>query len=233
MAPVNGVDDKGIGVHHLPEQVPSRHQSPISTGPTDGRRRSASAPPRPVLSDLESATARDQLHQQLLSLTSAEELTAWATRSLPLKNSLATQDAEAVEEAFRLKSAELSKDENEPELTSSVESSSTLVQESLLTASGVDETLAIPKTPRRRDKKHLAFVSRQPCLICGRSPSDAHHLRFSQPRAIGRKVSDEFTVPLCRGHHRGLHAVGNELAWWEDVGIDPLPIAQQLWTDTR
>ena len=57
--------------------------------------------------------------------------------------------------------------------------------------------------PRRlRDKAHLKFVASQPCLICGRSPVDAHHLRFAQPRAMGLKVSDEFTVPLCRTHHR-------------------------------
>jgi hypothetical protein len=72
-------------------------------------------------------------------------------------------------------------------------------------------TLAEPK--RRRDKVHLRFVASQPCLVCGRHPSDPHHLRFAQPRALGVKVSDEFTVPLCRGHHRQLHHTGNEIAW--------------------
>jgi hypothetical protein len=96
-----------------------------------------------------------------------------------------------------------------------------------------DGALAIPKTPRRRDKKHLRFVCSQPCLICGRVPSDAHHLRFAEPRALGRKVSDEFTVPLCRTHHRTLHNTGDERSWWTDVNVDPMPIAQQLWTETR
>jgi hypothetical protein len=50
-------------------------------------------------------------------------------------------------------------------------------------------TFAEPK--RLRDKAHLKFVALQPCLICGRQPSDPHHLRFTQPRAIGLKVSDE------------------------------------------
>jgi hypothetical protein len=50
--------------------------------------------------------------------------------------------------------------------------------------------IAVPK--RLRDKAHLKFVSSQPCLICGRQPSDPHHLRFAQPRALGLKVSDEF-----------------------------------------
>ncbi len=58
--------------------------------------------------------------------------------------------------------------------------------------------LAISEPRRQRDKAHLKFVASQPCLVCGRSPADAHHLRFTQPRALGRKVSDEFTVPLCR-----------------------------------
>ena len=60
----------------------------------------------------------------------------------------------------------------------------------------------IRKEVRRRNKAHLAFVGAQPCLVCRRFPCDAHHLKFAQPRALGRKVSDEFTVPLCREHHQ-------------------------------
>jgi hypothetical protein len=91
----------------------------------------------------------------------------------------------------------------------------------------------IRKPVRRRDRDHLAFVSTHPCLICQRSPCDAHHLRFAQPRALGRKVSDEFTVPLCRDHHTALHHQGNETAWWADAGIAPLPIAAALWAATQ
>lgn len=88
--------------------------------------------------------------------------------------------------------------------------------------------------PRRiRDRAHLTFVATQPCLLCGRTPSDAHHLRFVQPRAMSRKVSDEFTVPVCRTHHRQLHQSGDEVAWWNDLGVDPLPIAQELWQQSR
>jgi Rad52/22 family double-strand break repair protein len=93
--------------------------------------------------------------------------------------------------------------------------------------------LAIAEPKRLRDKAHLKFVASQPCLICGRQPSDPHHLRFAQPRAIGLKVSDEFTVPLCRGHHRELHRAGNEAVWWQDRRIDPLEIAKNLWEQTR
>jgi DNA recombination protein Rad52 len=93
--------------------------------------------------------------------------------------------------------------------------------------------LAIAEPRRLRDKAHLKFVASQPCLICGRQPSDPHHLRFAQSRAIGLKVSDEFTVPLCRGHHRQVHQAGNEIAWWEDLQVDALEIAQDLWEKTH
>jgi hypothetical protein len=86
---------------------------------------------------------------------------------------------------------------------------------------------------RHRDKTHLRFVALQPCLICERAPSDAHHLRFAQPRALGRKNSDEFVVPLCRTHHRQNHQVGDEAAWWKKSGIDPLQVASRLWSISR
>ena len=82
-------------------------------------------------------------------------------------------------------------------------------------------------------KLHLRFVASQPCLVCGRHPSDPHHLRFAQPRALGVKVSDEFTVPLCRGHHRQLHQAGDEMSWWKALNIDALPVARQLWEQTH
>lgn len=93
--------------------------------------------------------------------------------------------------------------------------------------------LALGEPRRHRDKAHLRFVASQPCLICDRSPSDAHHLRFAQPRAMGRKTSDEFTVPLCRIHHRDNHRHGDELAWWKRTAIDPVAISQKLWRTTR
>jgi hypothetical protein len=95
------------------------------------------------------------------------------------------------------------------------------------------EALAIPKQRYVRDKAHLKFVGSHPCLICERSPSDAHHVRFAQPRAMGRKVSDEFTVPLCRAHHRDNHRSGDERAWWSRATIDPIEISQRLWAISR
>ena len=93
--------------------------------------------------------------------------------------------------------------------------------------------LLIAEPKRLRDKAHLKFVATQPCVICARQPSDPHHLRFAQPRAIGLKVSDEFTVSLCRGHHRELHRAGNEVTWWKDRRIDPLEVARNLWEQTH
>ena len=68
---------------------------------------------------------------------------------------------------------------------------------------------ALGKPVRLRDKDHRRFVLRQACLVCGRVPSDPHHLTFTQPRALGRRVSDEFLVPVCRTHHRELHRSGS------------------------
>ena len=98
----------------------------------------------------------------------------------------------------------------------------------------IDKSVLTISEPRRlRDKTHLKFVASQPCLVCGRSPADAHHLRFTQPRAMGRKVSDEFTVPLCRTHHRDNHHFGDEVAWWERRAIDPVATSRMLWVSTR
>ena len=77
------------------------------------------------------------------------------------------------------------------------------------------------------------IVTKQPCLVCGRQPCDAHHLRFAQSRGLGLKVSDEFTVPLCRAHHRELHQSGKEVEWWARKSIEPIGIAGQFWLETH
>jgi hypothetical protein len=87
----------------------------------------------------------------------------------------------------------------------------------------------VPKTIRLRDKLHCRYVTTQPCVVCGRVPSEAHHIRFAQPRALGRKVSDEYTVPVCRLHHRELHRFGDEASWWTGINVDPVPFALELW----
>jgi hypothetical protein len=75
-------------------------------------------------------------------------------------------------------------------------------------------------------------VSSQPSLICARTPFQAHHLRFAQPRALGRKVLDEFTFPLCATHHHELHMRGNEKEWWIEKNVEPLAVADGLWRNS-
>jgi hypothetical protein len=103
----------------------------------------------------------------------------------------------------------------------------------LLPAQIDKSVLTIGEPKRLRDKAHLRFVASQPCLICGRQPSDPHHLRFAQPRALGLKVSDEFAVPVCRTHHREIHRYGDEAAWWRKHRLDPLIAASNLWRQTH
>jgi hypothetical protein len=95
------------------------------------------------------------------------------------------------------------------------------------------DVLIHPEPRRVRDRDHVRYVALQSCLVCGRQPCDAHHLRFAQDRALGRKVSDEFTVPLCRGHHRELHRHGDEAAWWQKLSLDPTSVARALWVKTH
>jgi hypothetical protein len=101
------------------------------------------------------------------------------------------------------------------------------------TSSIENNALTIPKERYLRNKAHLRFVASHPCLICERSPADAHHVRFAQPRSMGRKVSDEYTVPLCRAHHRDNHRFGDERAWWSKVSIDPIEVSRKLWAVSR
>jgi Rad52/22 family double-strand break repair protein len=89
--------------------------------------------------------------------------------------------------------------------------------------------LTISEPKRHRSKEHLRFVADQPCLICGRSPSHAHHVRFAQSKGLALKVSDEFTVPLCAIHHSENHSTGDERKWWQTHNIDPLEVARGLW----
>jgi DNA recombination protein Rad52 len=94
----------------------------------------------------------------------------------------------------------------------------------------VDKSVLYLGTERRlRDKAHLLFVSTNPCLICGRTPSHAHHLTFAQRRGLSMKVSDQFTVPLCAFHHDELHRSGAERDWWTQHSVEPLAVAHDLW----
>ena len=102
------------------------------------------------------------------------------------------------------------------------------------TRSKIDKSVLTISEPKRiRSKEHLRFVAQQPCVICGRTPAHAHHIRYAQSRGLALKVSDEFTVPLCAIHHSQNHATGDERRWWHDRKIDPLAVAQQLWAKSH
>jgi hypothetical protein len=182
--------------------------------------------------------------KEITALPSEDSATDWAQRALAAKNQLTAADASLLEVAFELRlSALLPSERSESSIARGP--SSFAGDDTIRTSPGpvdvgndqparVDEsTLVVPAPRRYRDKAHLRYVAQQPCLLCGRKPSDPHHLRFLQPRALGRKASDEFSVPLCRIHHRLVHRVGNEAAWWKDAGIDPAKAARKLWNDSR
>jgi hypothetical protein len=185
-----------------------------------------------------SAVLRDQLLGELKEVNSVDAAAIWARRILPAKNSLNIADALQLENAFEERLAAL-KDARPSRLGSMHKHATTLERKgSESTRTSIVEKietsgLTHPEPRRVRDREHVKFVARHPCLICGRHPADPHHLRFAQSRALGRKVSDEFTVPLCRGHHREVHRSGDEAAWWAKLGVEPLRAANALWRETR
>ena len=197
--------------------------------------------PKPVLAAEPSATLRDQLVAEIHELNATDELALWAHRRLPAKNTLTEVDARAVETAYqaKLEAADRDAEAQSDELRGPpAEPRSTNPEDGVAVVNGSDDqkpsaaVSPLRKSVRRRNKVHLAFVGSQPCLVCQRSPCDAHHLKFAQPRTLGRRVSDEFTVPLCRDHHRDLHRYGNEIAWWANVQIAPIEVARDLWQAT-
>jgi hypothetical protein len=191
------------------------------------------ASPTVLLTD-ESAALRDGLLSEISGLASQDSASTWAGEALPAKNRLTAADAKLVEDAFEWKLSQLSALPDEPASVEGSQGIDTGNTANQFPAKGIDKSVLAVSAPRRyRNKEHLRYVTLQPCLLCARKPSDAHHLRFVQPRALGRKTSDEFAVPLCRIHHRAAHRAGDERAWWKAAGIDPLKIARKLWSDTR
>jgi hypothetical protein len=195
----------------------------------------------PILTSDQSAILRERLLAQLIAIHSSDEAALWARQNLSAKNRLTAGDARIVEEEFQTRLSTIG--DGEPSNTVSVRN---VMPAGRPDAGDSQKTSkvsgkphrnsavrALGKTVRLRDKEHRKFVSRQACLVCGRTPSDPHHLTFMQPRALGHRVSDEFTVPVCRTHHRELHRQGDEAAWWDKVHIDPLPVALRLWQHTR
>src|SRR6266540_7194464 len=209
--------------------------------PANGHTRSGLNRERPAVLDADqSSTLREKLLLEIGSISSPDVAAAWAHVALAAKNSLTAADAKLVEDGFERRLSELSASE----IASNDRSSEIQVAAAHKgvaaeptdpgQTTGIDKSALAVAAPRRyRNREHLRSVAKQPCLICGRRPSDPHHLRYLQPRALGRKASDEFAVPLCRVHHRAVHRARDERAWWQVVGIDPIKIARKLWKDTR
>jgi hypothetical protein len=209
------------------------HQNALDGSANQSRaKKSGSVSPKRELSSALSASLRIELLREIEDLGSADDAAQWAQRRLVAKNQLSTADVQQVEQGFALKLAAM-----EPQPVKTGDTSTSLIDQSLTektSAQRIDKSVLVFPEPRRlRDRNHIRHVIKQACLICGRRPSDPHHLRFTQSRALGRKVSDEFTVPLCRAHHREIHRCSDEASWWQNIGTDPLAAARTLWLETH
>jgi hypothetical protein len=230
----------GSAVECGPNPIESRGELRLPPrGDANGRTRAAARPAStPFLSSDESAALRDRLLGEIVSLESEESATNWAQGALAAKNKLTASDSKLLEESFEKRLSALLPSER-AEVVNLLPPQSGgheigKIDDPKSGQGGIDKSVLTVAAPRRyRNPDHLRFVMQQPCLLCGRKPSDAHHIRFVQPRALGRKASDEFAVPLCRSHHRAAHRAGDEKAWWKQAGIDPIKIARKLWKHTR
>jgi ERF superfamily len=237
------------GPHSLPPSAVDRSfkltddqpRMPART-PGDGHTRGGRKGEMVALDPEQSAALREKLLTEVGNIPSADFAAAWAREALTAKNSLTATDARLVEDAFERRLSELpssdgtapSNDDSSVPQIEAPQVLATAESTHAAQAKGIDKSILTVAAPRRyRNREHLRYVMQQPCLICGRKPSDPHHLRYMQPRALGRKASDEFAVPLCRVHHRAAHRVGDERAWWKAAGIDPIKIARRLWKQTR
>ena len=222
---------------------PAKYHAPPSGGRND-KRPLANATPLGLEA---SAALRDRLLGELETLVSGEEAALWAHRCLAEKSRLTPVDSGMVEERFTARLSVLEPlpldsiggaPEPDPAVATTLTDPPSPRSQETEPKKGrrakIDKSvLALPEPRRVRDRDHVRYVAQQPCLICGRQPADAHHLRYAQGRALGRKVSDEFTVPLCRGHHRELHRQGDEAKWWRESGLDPTIAARSLWLESH
>lgn len=209
--------------------------------PARSPRKTNATSQKAILGSEQSAALRDRLLAEVDRIGSADDAALWAYCNLGVKNGLTADDARRVEQSFQVTLASVEapvgnqrtteQPKRPPAKATSTHRRNRPRQTIKMKRQGrIDKAiLAFPEPRRIRDRDHVRFVAKQACLVCGRVPSDPHHLRFTQSRALGCKVSDEFTVPLCRGHHRDLHRCGDESGWWDKAGIDPIVAARELW----
>ena len=146
-------------------------------GPSAYKRARASSDRPPILEPEASAVLREQLLAKLEDIASADDAAIWAHRILGTKNSLTATDARMIEDAFRARLRILGETANtevidapSPPVASKSQAISVLAEPGERSASNnVDKSrLAHPEPRRFRDKDHVKFVAKQPCLICGR-----------------------------------------------------------------
>jgi ERF superfamily len=176
------------------EQPKASGNGRFNNGHTGSPRRGSDAKPaKPVLGPEASAELRDRLLAKLSDLGSADEMAVWAHRCLAEKNRLTATDVEHVEEAFQAKIATVAV--GVADVLEGAQARSAAISENDCTAAKirsqprskiVDKSeLTFPEPRRIRDRDHVRFVAKHPCLICGRHPADAHHLRFAQKQGVG------------------------------------------------
>jgi hypothetical protein len=221
--------------------LPDQSRAPSRTPGNERGRATPKDEPHAIIEGEQSAALRDKLLAEIGKIASAELAASWAREALAAKNKLAAPDAKLIEDTFEQKLSELASaatnpsSEHAPAIADAdPQATNTTVSTNPKQSAGIDKSVLTVAAPRRyRNREHLRSVAKQPCLICGRKPSDPHHLRYLQPRALGRRASDEFAVPLCRVHHRAVHRARDERAWWQAAGIDPIKVARKLWKATR
>ena len=129
-------------------------------------------PALPVVLDLPaSARVRDQMLAELNDIGSADDAAKWAHRRLAEKNKLNAADARHIEEIFRAKLLSFAIHEAEGSSQSedrSAHPSSALSEQKAKKRSAaktVDKSVLAHPEPRRvRDRDHVRYVAKQPCL---------------------------------------------------------------------
>jgi hypothetical protein len=204
-----------------------------ASAPQVTRKPRASAPLQaPLLAPDRSAALRDEMLAEITQINDSDTLALYIHRRMSDKNKLTNIDARTVEATCEGLLRHYAGESPDPDIlaTSTAQADNSDSPADMMGTSLPENTVCgLAKPIRRRSKVHLSFVAAQPCLICQRTPCDAHHLKFAQTKALGRKVSDEFTVPLCRDHHHELHRHGDERVFWANLRLKPQEVARQLW----